>query len=47
MIAAAFLFHFMAVALDVINRCGPSNEMPHQLHVLAILHYYQDEALQF
>ena len=29
--AAAFQFHFMALAIDVIDRRGPSNEMRHQL----------------
>ena len=31
MIAAAFLFHFMAVFIDFINRHGPSNKMRHKL----------------
>ena len=30
-IAAAFQFHFMALAIDVIDRRDPSNEMGHQL----------------
>ena len=30
-IAAAFQFHFMAFAVDVIDRHGPSNEMHRQL----------------
>ena len=30
-IAAAFHFRFMAVAIDVIDRHGPSNEMQRQL----------------
>ena len=28
---ATFQFRFMALAVDVINRRGPSNEMHHQL----------------
>ena len=28
---AAFMFRFMAVAVDVIDRRGPSNEMHRQL----------------
>ena len=28
---AAFLFHFMALAVDVVDRRGPSNEMRCQL----------------
>ena len=31
MIVAAFLFRFMAVAVNLINRRGPSNEMCRQL----------------
>ena len=30
-IAAAFQFRFMTLAIDVINRRGPSNKMRHQL----------------
>ena len=30
-IAAAFQFHFMALAIDVIDRRDPSNEMLSQL----------------
>ena len=30
--AAAFQLHFMAFAIDVIDRRGPSNEMRHQLN---------------
>ena len=30
-IAAAFQFRFIALAIYVINRCGPSNEMRHRL----------------
>ena len=29
--AAAFQFHFMTLAVDVIDRWGPSNEMRRQL----------------
>ena len=29
--AAAFQLRFMAFAIDVIDGCGPSNEMRHQL----------------
>ena len=28
---AAFQLHFMALAIDVIDRCGPSDEMHRQL----------------
>ena len=28
---AAFQFRFMALVVDVIDRCGPSNETRHQL----------------
>ena len=31
MIAAAFRLHFMALAVDVIDRCGPSIKMRLQL----------------
>ena len=31
MIVAAFQIRFMALAVDVINRRGPSNKMRHQL----------------
>ena len=30
-IVAAFQFRFMALAVDVIDKRGPSNEMRHQL----------------
>ena len=30
-ISAAFQFHFMALAINVIDRRGPSNKMRHQL----------------
>ena len=30
---AAFQFHFMALAVDVIDRYGPSNEMHRQLQL--------------
>ena len=41
-ISAAFQFHFMALAINVIDRHGPSNEMRRQLQpkgnaVLAVI----------
>ena len=33
MIAAAFQFHFMAFAVIVIDRCGPSSEICPQLQL--------------
>ena len=32
-LSAAFQFHFMALAVDVIDMYGPSNEMRHQLQL--------------
>ena len=46
MIVAAFLFRFMAVAVDAIDRRGPSNKMRRQLQPkkpkvrLSILAFY-------
>ena len=33
-ISAAFQLHFMALAIDVIDRSGPSSKMCHQLHLM-------------
>ena len=35
-IVAAFDFSFIALAIDVINRRGPSNELRHQLQTKKI-----------
>ena len=32
-IVAAFQFRFMALAIDIIDRCGPSNEMRRKLQL--------------